>query len=230
MIEWFLWITGLTISTATGVVIYKKFKENAYTILTGIYVTYLLASQILAVKIVELNFFITTLIVPAAVFLYPFTAQVIDMINEVFGRKKTHLAIFTAFISNVLLVICIYLVNTLTPASFWNISDWEEIFGLSIRITMASWISFLICQNLDAWIFGKLKQKFYQQTWIRSLFSDAGNLILDSIIFVTIAFYGVMPIIPLITGQIISKVLIGWLDTPWFLWYKKQIGDTKNVI
>ena len=42
-------------------------------------------------------------------------------------------------------------------------------------------------------------------------------------IFVTIAFYGLVPIIPLIIEQIISKNIIGFLDTPWFVWYKKML-------
>ena len=47
--------------------------------------------------------------------------------------------------------------------------------------------------------------------------------IIDSFIFVTLAFYGVMPVIPLIIGQIVTKIAVSFLDTPWFVWYKNMI-------
>jgi uncharacterized PurR-regulated membrane protein YhhQ (DUF165 family) len=56
---------------------------------------------------------------------------------------------------------------------------------------------------------------------LRSVTSDCLDLTIDSLIFVTLAFYGVMPIVPLIIGQIVSKNIIGFLDTPWFVWYKR---------
>ncbi|RKZ01177.1 MAG: hypothetical protein DRQ04_05170, partial [Candidatus Hydrothermota bacterium] len=59
---------------------------------------------------------------------------------------------------------------------------------------------------------------------LRSVTSDVLDLTLDSVIFVTLAFYGVMPLLPLIIGQIVSKNIIGFIDTPWFLLYKKIIG------
>jgi uncharacterized PurR-regulated membrane protein YhhQ (DUF165 family) len=87
---------------------------------------------------------------------------------------------------------------------------------------------------LDALVFAKLKQKFLDKenkfkldtslnpyVWLRSSVSDIIDLTLDSVIFVTLAFYGVMPVIPLIVGQIVSKNIIGFIDNPWFVWYKR---------
>jgi uncharacterized integral membrane protein (TIGR00697 family) len=163
------------------------------------------------------------------------------MINEVYGRGKTHLAIFIVFITQILLVTFIAMANSLSPAPFFNFEEaWQNLFGLSIRITIASWLSFLICSNLDAFVFSKLKQKFMKKeldykhdtslnpyVWLRSSVSDIIDLTLDSVIFVTLAFYGVMPVIPLIIGQIISKNIIGFIDNPWFVWYKKMLKGIK---
>jgi uncharacterized PurR-regulated membrane protein YhhQ (DUF165 family) len=60
--------------------------------------------------------------------------------------------------------------------------------------------------------------------WLRSSASDLINLTLDSVIFVFIAFYGIMPVMPLIIGQLISKNIIGFLDNPWFVLYKKLLN------
>ncbi|MFY1643116.1 VUT family protein, partial [Methanoculleus bourgensis] len=90
--------------------------------------------------------------------------------------------------------------------------------------------------NLDAYIFARLKRRFLRReeafsgnalvnpyVWLRSSASDAINLTLDSLIFVTLAFSGVAPLLPLIIGQIVAKNIIGFLDNPWFVWYKSML-------
>ena len=236
-VVWIYWIVSLTIVTYASAYIVKNFREIGFAALTSFYVIYLGASQILASRIINFDLGFYRFYAPAAVFIYPFVAQAIDMINEVYGRRSAHLAIVIAFITQVLLVTFIAMVNSLSPAPFFEFEKaWQYLFGLSIRITVASWISFLICSNLDAYVFAKLKQRFLGRemafkldaslnpyVWLRSSVSDIMDLTLDSVIFVTLAFYGVLPVVPLIIGQIVSKNIIGFLDNPWFVWYKRML-------
>ena len=237
MLVWLYWIISLTLVTYVSVQIVKRYPQHGFAALTGFYVIYLGASQVLATRIIELDLGFYTFFAPAAVFIYPFIAQVIDMINEVYGRKSAHVAILITFVSQVLLVVFIAMVNTLSPAPFFAFEEaWKSLFGLSVRITVASWMAFLICANLDAFVFAKLKQRFLKRedkfkydtsvnpyVWLRSSVSDALDLTLDSVIFVSLAFFGVMPIIPLIIGQIVSKNVVGFIDNPWFVWYKRML-------
>ena len=223
-IVWIYWIISLTIVTFASAYIVKNFKDYGFAALVAFYTIYLGASQIMAARIVNFDLGFYNFFAPAAVFIYPFIAQAIDMINEVYGRKKAHLAIAIAFMTQVLLVTFIAMVNSLPPAPFFHFEEaWQSIFSLGIRITAASWIAFLICQNLDTYVFAWLKKRYEKNLLLRSVTSDVLDLTLDSIIFVTLAFYGVMPIIPLIMGQIVSKNIIGFLDTPWFIWYRKLL-------
>jgi uncharacterized integral membrane protein (TIGR00697 family) len=223
---WIYWAVSLTIVTYASAYIVKNHREHGFAALTAFYVIYLGASQVLATRVIDFNLGFYSFFAPAAVFIYPFIAQAIDMVNEVYGVRKTQLAILIAFITQVLLVFFIIMTNTLTPAPFFaHEAAWQSIFGLSIRVTFASWIAFLINQNIDAWVFDRLKKRYPKQLVLRSITSDIADLTLDSLIFVPLAFYGTgMPVIPLIIGQIISKNIIGLLDTPWFIWYKKMIG------
>ena len=246
MLVWISWIISLTIVTYVSVYIVRNYPKYAFAALTGFYIIYLGASQILAARIIQFDLGFTVLFAPAAVFIYPFIAQVIDMINEAYGETMAHAAILIAFLTQVLLVIFIVMVNSIAPAPFFGYETaWQAIFAQSIRITVASWITFLICANLDAFVFAKLKQRFLERelafrhgtmanpwVWLRSSVSDAVNLSLDSVIFVTIAFAGVMPLLPLIIGQLVSKNIIGFIDNPWFVWYKAMLnkeGKTKNL-
>lgn len=236
MLVWLYWVISLTLVTYFSAQIVLK-SQYGFAALTGLYVIYLGASQILATRIINFDLGFYTFYAPSAVFIYPFIAQVIDMINEVYGRRLAHAAILIAFATQVLLVIFIAMVNSLRPAPFFKFEEaWASLFGLSIRITAASWVAFVVCSNLDALVFDKLKKRFLNKEskfnydvlinpyiWLRSSVSDVLDLTLDSIIFVTLAYYGVMPLIPLIIGQIVSKNIIGFVDNPWFVWYKRML-------
>ncbi len=243
MLVWIYWLISLTFVTWTSAYIIRRYPRYAFTVLVGFYLVYLTAAQILAARIVEFDLGFIVLYSPASVFIYPFIAQVIDMINEVYGVSMTHIAILVAFGTQVLLVIFFAMVNSLTPAPFFLYETaWQEIFGLGIRITAASWIAFLICSNIDAWVFDRLKKKFIEREkacrcrtianpwiWLRSSTSDIVNLTLDSVIFVTIAFAGILPLAPLIIGQIITKTVIGFIDNPWFVWYKSLLKNDEEA-
>ncbi len=244
LLVWTYWLIGLTLVTYLSVYIVRNYREYAFAALTAFYVIYLGASQILATRVVVFDLVAIAFFAPAAVFVYPFIAQVIDMINEVYGERMAHVAILIAFATQVLLVLFLAIGNTLTPAPYFGYEEaWQNIFALSIRITAASWVAFLITANVDAYIFASLKRKFLRReqafrgstlanpyVWLRSSASDAVNLTLDSFIFVVLAFYGVAPLLPLIAGQIVAKNIVGFLDNPWFVWYKSMLrkGEAKR--
>lgn len=230
---WIYWVISLTLVTYVSAQIVIRFKEYGFAALCAFYVIYLGASQVLASRFINFDLGFYSFYAPAAVFIYPFIAQALDMINEVYGRKMAHLAVAIAFATQVLLVTFIVMVRDLPPAPFFEHEKaWQSLFGLSIRITAASWAAFLISSNLDAWVFASLKEKLRRfetsswgswPVWLRSTFSDIADLTVDSLVFVPLAFLGAAPVLPLIIGQIISKNIIGLLDTPWFVWYKQML-------
>jgi uncharacterized integral membrane protein (TIGR00697 family) len=126
------------------------------------------------------------------------------------------------------------------PANFWGFDwgsnpaeaqqFWSNFLGSTVRITGASWVSYLITENLDAVIFAKIKKLTKDKNlWIRNVFSDIPTLALDSIIFVSIAFGGVFSInsvISIIWGQILTKWFFGVIDTP-FMYLSRGIVNGK---
>jgi len=234
---WVYWLIGLSFVTYLSAYMVRHHREYAFAALTGFFIIYAGASQFLATRVIVFDLLTVSFFAPASVFVFPFVAQVLDMINEVYGQRMTHVAILIAFATQVLLMIFIAIGNALTPAPFFGYEDaWQNIFALSLRITAASWMAFLITANLDAYIFASLKRRFLQReealtvstylnpyVWLRSTVSDAVSLTLDSVIFVSLAFFGVAPLLPLIIGQIVAKNIVGFLDNPWFVWYKGMI-------
>ncbi|MFC1599017.1 queuosine precursor transporter [Patescibacteria group bacterium] len=217
-----IWIIGITSFTLLGAWYARKF--NKPDLLIAIYVTFVLIAQILAIKIAAFNLIINTYYVPAGVLVFSVSFLITDIVNEKFGRKETHKMIFIAFITQIALVLFIWLGTSLPAAPFWPMQEtWQSIFGFVPRIVIASWIAFLISENLDAWIYAWFKKLTKgKHLWTRNVFSSFPALFLDSIIFIIIAFGGIMPIFSLIIGQTILKWLVGLINIP-FMYLNKHI-------
>lgn len=185
--------------------------------LIALYVIFIALSQILATKIAVFDLGFTEITAPAAVLIFAVTFLITDIVNEKFGRKETHKMIFIAFITQVAMVAFIYIGTYLQPAPFWqNQQAWELIFGLVPRITLASWITFLVSENLDAYLFALIKRLTGgNYLWIRNAGSSIISLSVDTVLFVSLAFYGTgLPIWPLMIGQFLTKYLVAIIDIP----------------
>lgn len=217
-----IWIIGITAFTLIGSVYAKKFGKP--DLLIGLYVAFVLTAQILAVKISAVDFGVITFTVPAGILVFSVTFLITDIVNEKFGRKETQKMIFIAFISQVALLFFFWLGIKFQPAPFWNLQDaWSQIFGLVPRITLASWIAFLLSENFDAYVFDWFKKATNgKYLWARNVFSSIPALSLDTLIFIPIAFGGLMPLWPLIFGQLALKWLVGLVNIP-FMYLNRAI-------
>jgi uncharacterized integral membrane protein (TIGR00697 family) len=218
--------------------------QNREDVAIALFVLFITMAQILASKIGDFTVFDYQITAPVAVLIFPFTFQITDMVNENFGQKATHRMIFIAFITQILMSIFIWFSIEVPAAPFWGfdwLSDpveaqqfWLNFFGSTIRITIASWISFIITENLDAILFAKLKKWTKgKNLWIRNVFSDIPTLALDSVIFISIAFGGEFPldvILIMIWGQMLTKWFFGIIDTPFMYLSRGIINGKINLL
>lgn len=226
---WVVWVLSLFLSTVFMSIYVRKVQKTEA--ITAVYVIYLALSQILALKIVKIGMWEA----PAGVLTFPFLYQLTDTMNEHFGRKETHRMILIAFLTQVLMVIFIYFSNALPAGDSWWIDPqaWAAIFQQQTAIVAASWITFLLTNNLDAivytWVRKLTKGKYL---WIRSVFSDVPMLMLDSAIFITLGF-GVFQglwflVWDLIVAQTITKWIFGVVDTP-FIYLDRWIVNSPKL-
>ena len=234
-----LWVVVIFIST---VLISQYVKmQNREDVAVAFYILFITMSQILAAKIgVFLDIPGSPITAPVAVLIFPFTFQITDMVNENFGRRRTHRMILIAFITQIIMSIFIWFSIEVPAAPFWGFDwgltpieaqqFWINFLGSTVRITIASWISFVITENLDAILFSKIKQLTKgKKLWIRNIFSDIPTLALDSILFISIAFVGEFPIdtiLLMIWGQMVTKWFFGVIDTP-FMYLSRGIINGK---
>ena len=222
------WIIGITSFTLLGSWYARKYNKS--DLLIGLYLTFVLVAQGLAAKISAFDLGFNTFFGPSGVLVFSITYLLTDIVNEKFGRKETQKMILIAFVSQIAMVFFFWLGVKFPPAPFWTIqATWEQIFNLVPRITLASWIAFMITENLDAYVYSWFKKLTKgKHLWTRNAFSSIPALLLDSLIFIPIAFFGVMPILPLIIGQTAIKWLVGLINIPFMYLNKVILG--KNEI
>jgi uncharacterized integral membrane protein (TIGR00697 family) len=216
------WIALITAFSLFGSWYARRY--NKPDALIGLYVAFVLISNIIAYKIVTFDFGFITFFATSATLVFSVTFLLTDIVNEKFGRKETQKMIFIAFITQIAVAFFIWLAIQLKPAPFWPDQEiFTKIIGFAPRIMLASWIAFLISENADAYIFSWFKKLTHKKhLWMRNVFSSIPAMALDTIIFVTVAFYRVQPVLPLITGVLVIKWLVGVVDVP-FMYLNRRI-------
>ncbi|MCJ8007100.1 queuosine precursor transporter [Lederbergia wuyishanensis] len=184
--------------------------------LNGVFVGLLILSNIVAVKLFNIGDFA---ILPAAVIIYIFTFPIIDTIVEIYGKKEARRTVQAGLITQILALIFITITVHLPAAPvFKDQQSFETILNGSFRVIIASLISYVVSQNLDVYIFNKLKSIHGQKKlWLRNNASTMLSQLIDTTIFITIAFYGMMPnavLVTLIITQYIFKFFAAILTTP----------------
>jgi hypothetical protein len=182
-----------------------------HTILIGIYIACELIANVTASKPVQIG----GLIVPAAIFIYTLTFTLLDLINESMGKQGARRVILAAFIANLLLAAYAQFAVALPPASFYQGQEgFASVLGSTPRIVFASLIAYLISSLIDAEIFALWRSRIRGPKWLRVLVSNTLSTGVDSVVFITLAFYGLMPIWPLIKGQYVVKMAITLASLP----------------
>ena len=189
-----------------------KREDRAFILLVSIFVGALVISSVLASKIIS----IFDLFVPAGVLAYCITFVVTDVISEIWGKERANRVVFSGFIALLVTFLLIRIALTWDAAPFWREQKaFSTILGSTSRIIIASFIAYLVSQYHDVWAFHiwrKLTEG--RHLWLRNTASTVVSQFIDTLIFITIAFYGTMPVFPLMKGQYFIKVLIALLDTP----------------
>lgn len=172
-------------------------KSNIYTILVAVFVACLVLANIVAGRLFSIGDNIT---MPSAVFVFPITYIVSDIISEIYGAKKARVAIFTAFAMN-LFAVGLFSLMKILPSPVWAVdlnNAYSTALGTTLRVLGASLVAFLVGSLLNSYVLVKMRDKGNNPFAVRAILSTVFGEFADSIIFITIAFIGVMPITTLL--------------------------------
>lgn len=163
-----------------------------FTAIVSLFVTTLVVSNIIAVKLFQLG----GLVLPAAVVLFPISYIVGDVLTEVYGYARARWVIWTGFGCNLVAVAAIWAAMALPPAPFWaeNQPSFEAILGFTPRLLVASFLAYLVGEFANAAVLSRMKLLTRgRHLWSRTIGSTVIGQGLDSAVFITVAFAGVLP-------------------------------------
>lgn len=152
--------------------------------------------------------------------LYASTFLATDILNEKYGKKEAKKAVWLGFSSLLIMVLVMQFGIKFIPAeSDFAQGSLETIFGLVPQIAIGSMIAYLASQHLDVIIFSALRRLFPKdsQFWIRNNGSTLISQLLDTLIFTSIAFWGVFPFdvwLQIFISTYVLKFVVSVLDTP----------------
>ncbi len=193
-------------------------QEHKLHILFGIFITAIISANILGTKIIQL-WFVTASV---GIFMYPVTFLITDIVEEVFGKEKVKGFVCAGFVSVILAMLYVIVSVNLPPAPRYPHNEaFLKVFNPSIRIMLASMTAFILSQFHDIWAFNFWKEKTSGRfLWLRNNASTVISQLIDTTIFMFIAFYMATPkytvdfIITLIIPYYILKVVVALFDTP----------------
>jgi len=232
---------------------YKVLAERIYLFLGAIFITSLVASNLIFQKFVywhpfgeEFTLFGASLFeISVGILPYPITFVITDLISEIYGKKRANQVVTAGIIASVFSMGLILIANYLPAIDNSPVSDevFNQVFALSPIGVLASMIAYLFAQYVDIAVYHFWKRLTKgKMLWLRNNFSTFSSQIIDTTaVVVLLCIFGVLPwssFMGLVISGVIFKVLVAITDTP-FLYlfvylmrkrFKLEVGEELDTI
>ena len=162
-----------------------------FVAVVALFVTALITANIVAVKLID----VAGMVLPAAIIVFPVSYIIGDVLTEVYGFRQARRVIWLGFACNLLAVVVIWLAGVLPAAGFWDGQPaFERILGQAPRILVASFAAYLVGEFANSAVLARMKVATEGRfLWARTIGSTVVGQGLDSTVFMTVAFAGIIP-------------------------------------
>ncbi len=222
---------------------FKKFdlKIIRLDLVIAVYIACVAISELMGGKSFPLfHFFGITWSASVAIFVIPIIYSINDAIIEVYGVERAKSIYRSSLVTIVMFMLFAFLAINLPPSTRFKEKEaaYDLIFGLSIRIALASLSAFAIADFLDILIFQKLRKSLGSKAlWLRSNLSNFISQFIDTVIFMFLAFYAFdkgfgdnfLFLFSLIIPYWLLKCFMSIIETPFvYLAVRWLRGETKK--
>jgi uncharacterized integral membrane protein (TIGR00697 family) len=158
------------------------------------------------------------LVVPAGTLAYAITFIITDIVDELWGKRKAVYIVWGGLAAELIMLALIGIEYRIPAFDPGQQDLFERVFSPQFRIVLASIVAYLVAQHHDVWAFWKLRELTGGRLlWLRNNVSTTASQFIYTVIFITIAFAGTVPM-AVLANMILAtwgfKVLIAALDTP----------------
>lgn len=191
------------------------FKIEKMDLLVSVYIFCIIVAELMGAKtfpLINLGFY--TLNASVSIFLIPLLFTINDVVIEVHGKERARSIVRSGLLTIGLLFGFIMLAIHLPPSGRFESTEaaYDTIFGKSARITLASLTAFAIADFLDIWVFSKIREKMGKsKLWLRNNLSNFIAQFIDTIVFMTLAFYALNDPFGENVAFLFSLILPYWL-------------------
>lgn len=183
-------------------------KNNLKTVLTVLFVSAMLVSNVITAKQIQFPFGIT---MTGAIVIFPITYILSDVFSECYGYKWSRVTCYLAFAMNLLMVLVFALTINLPAPIYWqNQIAYQTVLGNTPRVLISSLFAYVVGDFVNDKIFQKMKNHHLHDSkgfGLRAIVSSIGGNFIDSLIFLPLAFWGEMPFKNLVI-MCISQVML----------------------
>ncbi|MDN3608225.1 queuosine precursor transporter [Vibrio ostreicida] len=190
-------------------------------------------SNIMGIKPIEV--FDTGMIVPAAIFLYPLSFIFVDILNEFFGLRLARKAIIQSTVVNAGILLFLYSSTLIPSIESWQVMNvqYTTLVGSMVSVFVASLSSYFISENINAYVLNKIKL-VTNSKWlaVRVIASTSIASVIDSALFIGIAFYTVLPnevLWVMFVSQVSIKVMYALISVGPIYYARKLFSRLINV-
>ena len=176
-------------------------------LVTGIFVTLYLVSNVMAVKIISI---FGLIYFDAGTITFPFAYMLGDVLTEIWGYRVSKRVIYLSLLCNIILVVCTNIGIILPSPDYLDETAraYNHIFAYVPRIVVGSLVGFLLGELSNAYLMERIKSWTHgKYMWLRTIGSSMVGYFFDSVPFVVIAFYGTVPIEDLLKMIVLQYVL-----------------------
>ena len=191
-----------------------KFKLHIPLVSVSLYVAFQLIANILSTKITVLPLF--HLAIDGGTIIYPFTFTLRDFVHKTWGKNNSRQVVVIAALLNLLMFALFWIIGKFPADASWRYQEAYENILLPVgRIVAASVIAQVVSELIDTEVFSWIYRKLNDVAGV--LVSNFAGLIVDSLLFSLIAFWGILPVATvgqIIVANILIKLAITIISAP----------------
>lgn len=169
------------------------FKIHKFDLLVSVYIFCTIVSEVMGAKTFPLaNIFGYQLNASVAIFVIPIIFSINDIIIEIYGKERARSVVRSSLVIIALLIITSVFFTALPPSKRFSPTEsaYDTIFMISVRMSLASLSAFIIAEFSDIYIFSKMREKFGKsRLWLRTNISNILSQFIDTVVFMTLAFW-----------------------------------------
>lgn len=167
------------------------------------------------------------LAVEAGIFPFLTLVALSSAVAELHGQQVANRLVRYGFVPLLLAIFWTFLVVQLPtdPGMYEPAKEaFPIIMGQGTRMMAAGIIAYGVSVTLNIWLFDRLRGAIGKYAGMRGFVAAALSQIVDTLIFIGISFYGVRPIMDLMIGQALAKVVLSAVLVPLIIALAVRIG------